>query len=299
MNHIKIKNAYRYCKALASNHYENFPVASWLLPTRLRNPVAAVYAFARTADDIADEGNIDAQERYRLLTKMDQQLVDIKTGKVPDTPVFIALADTIHHFSIPYQLFHDLLIAFRMDIEKKTYSDFKEILFYCRHSANPVGRSLLYLFNQATDHNLLLSDNICTSLQLINFLQDIQQDLQENQRVYIPQNDMKQYGISEEILLQRAKDCNLDQLIELQISRAWLLLKDGAPLAWKLKGRIKFEIRLIAYGGLTILRKLYRQGNDKFSRPRLTVTDKLWMLYRAFFGNINDFNLPNLLHHPG
>ena len=173
------QDAYRYCRQLAQSHYENFPVASLLLPKALRQPISVIYAFARNADDIADEGHYSASHRLAQLDHYEQQLIAASQQAYHgDDPVFIALQDVMRRFQLPSQLFSDLLTAFRQDVEKDHYQNYTDLLNYCQYSANPVGRLLLHLNDQAQPYWLQQSDAICTALQLINIYQDIQQDYQ-------------------------------------------------------------------------------------------------------------------------
>lgn len=174
----EIKAAYAYCQKIAQNHYENFPVASFILPKRLRAPIAVIYAFARTADDIVDEGNETAIERLKNLDHFKSELDNIQHNKMTN-PIFIALQHVISMHQLPIELFYDLLTAFKQDITQTDYQTFEEVLRYCRYSANPIGRLLLHLNGKASHENLLLSDNICTGLQLINFMQDLASDLKD------------------------------------------------------------------------------------------------------------------------
>ena len=267
------RQGYRWCRALARSHYENFPVASFLLPARLRNPIAAIYAFARSADDIADEGDAAADERLQQLDAMTMALEAIGSGTVPDAPLYQALADTIARNNLPIALFHDLLSAFRQDVRKTRYADFGEVMDYCRRSANPVGRLLLHLTGQASEHNLAMSDAVCSALQLVNFLQDIEQDYRENGRIYIPQDEMQRFVITEEDIGQRRNSFQFRLLVQHQIQRASKLLRAGSPLGKVLKGRFGLELRAIILGGARTLEKLYQQ-EDMFSRPRLDSADR-------------------------
>lgn len=284
----QIDQAYAHCQAMARSHYENFPVASWVLPRRIRRPVTAIYAFARTADDYADEAVIpgetvlDVTTRYARLDAMAAKLDMIGRGEIPDDPVFIALADSIERFKLPMPLFHDLLSAFRQDVEKKRYADFGEVMDYCRRSANPVGRLLLHLFGAASERNLALSDGVCSALQLINFMQDISQDALENDRIYLPEDEMKAFGVTVGQLRERRNSLQLGFLVDQQLNRAEKLLRAGCPLGVILKGRIGLELRLICEGGMAILHKL-RQRQNAFDRPRLSRRDGLGILRRALF----------------
>ena len=277
-----LEQSYQYCQQMARSHYENFPVASYLLPGKFRKPVSVIYAFARSADDIADEGSKSDQERLDALDLMQLKLQSCIQGQAND-PIFIALADVIHRHKLPIRLFEDLLKAFRMDVTKKRYADFGEVMTYCRYSANPVGRLLLLLYDQASPKNLGYSDAICTALQLINFLQDLQQDYHEMQRIYLPQDEMKRFGVTEEMIAQRQTTESIRNLLQFQVTRCRRLLQSGAPLGLVLKGRIGLELRLIILGGSRILKKLQNQDKDLFSRPRLGLNDWVPMLIHALF----------------
>ena len=275
-----VQEGYRWCRALARSHYENFPVASHLLPARLRDPVAAIYAFARTADDIADEGDFSADERLQQLADMVQKLDAIRAGNIPDIPLYQALADSINRHQLPFELFYDLLDAFRQDVDKKCYADFGELMNYCRRSANPVGRLLLHLNGQATERNLALSDAVCSALQLINFLQDIEPDYRARGRIYIPQDEMQRFAVSAEDIAQRRNGFQFRLLVQHQVDRADKLLRAGSPLGVRLGGRFGLELRAIILGGARILEKL-RQQDDLFSRPVLTGSDRWRILLGA------------------
>ena len=281
MTVLTLSEAYRYCQDLAAEHYENFPVASRLLPRRLRQPITVIYAFARTADDFADEGNRSPAERLKLLDDYETRLQRLLAGSPGSNPVFIALADVIKRYALPIGLFQDLLSAFSQDVTKQRYENIDEVMDYCRRSANPVGRLLLYLYNQAEAENLLLSDQICTALQLINFLQDLYQDYDEHNRIYLPQDEMRKYQINEAALQNRISNTAMQNLVQLQIQRAKALLLAGAPLGNKLAGRIGLELRMIIQGGMHILQKLENNGGNVFLRPRLKKSDYLGMFWNA------------------
>jgi squalene synthase HpnC len=285
-----ISQAYDHCLSLARSHYENFPVASLLVPKKLRAPIAAIYAFARSADDFADEGQDDADIRLARLQAYRDQLQALSHGQTITDPIFIAIADSVARFALPLSLFDDLLSAFIQDVTTTRYATFADVLDYCHYSANPVGRLLLHLNGAVDEQNLRDSDAICTALQLINFLQDIEQDYVENNRIYIPQDALDSHGIDESWFASRRTDQAMRELIAGQIEQARLLLLQGAPLARRLQGRFGLEIRLTIAGGLRILQRLARQRDDVFSRPRLDVVDKLWMLKQALFNPPLVFN---------
>lgn len=263
------------------DHYENFPVASILLPRRLRRPVQRIYAFARSADDFADEGERSADERLALLDGYRSELARIERNQPPETPLFVALEREIRAADLPLGLFRDLLDAFSQDVTKKRYADFGELMQYCRRSANPVGRLLLHLYRRADKRNCALSDAICSSLQIINFLQDIAID-HDKGRIYMPQDELRRFSVSEDHIANRRADSDWQAFMLFQIERARRLLASGAPLVKRLPGRVGWELRLIVAGGETILRKLHRSRGDVFSsRPRLQARDWPLMTYRA------------------
>lgn len=286
MDKETLQNAYSECLDLAMSHYENFPVASRLLPKHLRQPIAVIYAFARRADDFADEGNLTSEERMAALDDFSNKLHLIEQNEVVDDnsiedTTFIALADVIKQHQLPISLFHDLLTAFKMDVTKTRYANFGEVMEYCRYSANPVGRLLLHL-NKVTDEKSLgYSDAICSALQLTNFLQDISQDIEESNRIYIPQDEMEQYGVSEDDIRNKITNTASRKLIELQIRRTLKLMQAGAPLGKVLKGRMGLELRMTIMGGSRVLYKLNQQYGDVFSRPRLNKWDIVWIIWKA------------------
>ena len=281
MNKEILQNAYAECLHMAQSHYENFPVASRLLPKHLRMPIAVIYAFARRADDFADEGNLNDEERLEALTDFSHKLDLIEQQEDVEDNTFIALADVIKQHKLPISLFHDLLTAFKMDVTKARYENFGEVMEYCRYSANPVGRLLLHLNDAATPQNLGYSDAICSALQLTNFLQDISQDLEESDRIYIPQDEMKQYGVTEEDIHNKLTNPASHSLIQFQIQRTRKLMQAGAPLGKVLKGRMGLELRMTIMGGSRILYKLNEQHDDVFSRPRLSKWDIVWIIWKA------------------
>lgn len=264
-------------------HYENFPVASWLLPKRLRQPVEAIYRFARTADDIADEGDALPAERLSQLAQFHDGLDRIERGENPTDPIFGPLADAIRFHAIPIAPFRDLLSAFAQDVEKTRYAHFGEVMDYCRRSANPVGRLMLHLYGDHDPRHLAYSDAICSSLQLINFLQDIAIDYQKN-RIYLPQDELVAYHVSETQIAQGDTRGMWHTMMHKQIERARKLMQAGAPLGRQLKGRIGLELRITILGGETILRKLHADPGCVFhDRPVLTKTDWIRMLGRGLF----------------
>ena len=271
----QLQSAYDHCLRRVRGHYENFPVASLILPRHLRQPISVIYAFARTADDLADEGDLQPQQRLQQLDAMARQLDQLSQVDADTDPIFLALADVIQQHSLPLSLFHDLLSAFRQDVTKTRYADFEEMLDYCRRSANPVGRLLLHLTGHDSAANLAHSDAVCSALQLINFLQDIGQDLDENNRIYLPEDEMRDYGVTPAQLQQRRCDDALQQLLAKQRERTHALMLSGASLGRNLPGRFGLQIRMVIHGGLKVLDLLEKHHDQCFSRPRLQTGDWL------------------------
>ncbi len=266
---------------LAKNHYENFPVASFFLPKHLREPIALIYAFARQADDFADEGDLEPEQRLKLLNEFEAELDLIRSNQTPNSTLFIALQASIQKHRLDLAPFYDLLEAFKQDVTKTRYENFGEVMHYCRRSANPIGRLLLALYGQATERNIGMADAICSALQLINFLQDIAIDAQKN-RIYLPQDELKKYHVPESQIINSDSSGAWALMMEFQINRARKLLQSGAPLGLALSGRAGFEMRMMIAGGERILKKLHQARGNSFSiRPTLSKKDWLYMLYRA------------------
>ena len=252
---------------MSESHYENFPVASLLLPARLREPVAAIYAFARSADDIADEGNAPPAERLRRLDDYRRQLDDINGGSLE--PVFRRLQPVIAEHGLPLELFHNLLDAFSQDVHQQRYATFAELMDYCRRSADPVGRLLLHLFAADQPDHLRWSDAICSALQLINHWQDVAIDWRKG-RVYVPTEDLDRFSVSEAQIAAGRCDGPWQDLMRFQVDRATALMESGRPLGRNLKGRIGLEIRAIIAGGLRTATKIRLVNYDVFrQRPTL------------------------------
>ena len=281
---------------MAVDHYENFPVASILLPAPLREPVTAIYGFARSADDFADEGDLPPQQRSMLLAGYQAELDAIERKEPTQHPVFLRLRPVIARYDLPLQLFRDLLDAFMQDVSKDRYKDFAELMDYCRRPADPVGRLLLHLFGHATAENLSRSDAICSALQLINHWQDVGIDAAKGARgrIYLPQDDMACFGIDDAAILRRAvgkpasavpgdtASHDFSELLRFQVDRARALMLSGAPLGWDLPGRIGLEIRAIVAGGLCILDKIEAVDYDVFNRrPVLQAIDWPLILWRS------------------
>ncbi len=279
-----LESAYQQCETLARSHYENFPVASLMLPKGLRRPIAVIYAFARQADDIADEGHALPEVRSQQLDSYWKSLADIQNGIPATEPLFIALQDIFkNHPELPITLLFDLLRAFKQDIIKHDYQNFDEVLAYCRYSANPIGRLLLHLTHQATDQNLRYSDAICTSLQLINFLQDLRSDLLERNRCYLPQDEMTAFNLYPDMFKMGIEIDMMQKFIAKQLERIQGLFDFGTLLGKQLTGLFGFEIRLIIAGGQKIIDALYKR-NSIYERPRLKAWQWLPLFWYALMG---------------
>ncbi len=266
---------------MSVDHYENFPVASILMPKRLRKPIAAIYHFARAADDVADEGDMPDEDRLRLLEEFRTDLRQIAFHEVPQSPVTANLATLITQHNLPMQPLYDLLDAFKQDVEKKRYEDFDDLLEYCQLSANPVGNLLLHLYDEATPVNIAYSDAICTALQIINFWQDVAKDYAIG-RIYLPLDELASYGVTEEQIAQGISNDAWRKLMKFQVDRAREMMLSGKPLGTILTGRIGLEMRMIIAGGLRILDKLEKVDYDMFRhRPVLKPFDWVIMLAKS------------------
>jgi squalene synthase HpnC len=225
----EVAAAYRECVRIARAHYENFGVGSLLLPRALRRHVAAIYAFARAADDMADEGDLSREERLARLDAWEWALDEAYRGR-PTEPVFVALADTAARFAIPITPFRRLLRAFRSDVDFRPFATFDDLRGYCRDSADPVGHLILYLFGYGDAHRQALSDRVCTGLQLANFWQDVSVDAKKG-RVYVPLDDLARFGVSEDDLLRGRDDEPVRALLAFEVERARTHLVEGLALA--------------------------------------------------------------------
>ncbi len=266
---------------MSVDHYENFPVASILMPKRLRKPVSAIYRFARAADDIADEGQLSDEERLNRLGEFRAELGRIQNNEPPLTTVFQNLGAAVHEYALPMQPLYDLLDAFSQDVVKKRYANFDELLDYCRRSANPVGNLLLRLYGDATPVNIAYSDAICTSLQIINFWQDVAKDHAIG-RIYLPLDELARYGATEAQIANQISDDAWRSLMKFQVDRVRAMMLSGKPLGSILTGRIGLEMRMIISGGLRILDKLESAQYDMFRhRPVLKAFDWAIMLAKS------------------
>lgn len=267
---------------MSVEHYENFPVASALLPSRLRPAVEAIYNFARSADDVADEGDASPAERLAGLARYREGLDRMEQGLPPASPMFAALQNAVLEHSLALQPLRDLLSAFEQDVVTTRYPDHGTVLDYCRRSANPVGRLMLALYAQQDEESLRQSDAICSALQLINFLQDVAIDLRK-QRIYLPQEDLQRFGVTQQQMADGQVDQRWRALMRFEVERSRALMLAGAPLAKRLPGRIGWELRLVVQGGLRILERIEAVGFDVFKqRPTLGKSDWAVLLFRAF-----------------
>lgn len=278
--------------SLANIHYENFPVASVFLPKYLREPIGLIYSFARQADDFADEGDLAIEQRLGLLNNFRDELDLLHAYIKPQSDFFSALGAMIKAKKLPYEPFYDLLDAFSQDVTKTRYTDYDDLLDYCKRSANPIGRLLLHLYKQSNTQNIQHSDNICTALQIINFLQDIAIDFKKNdgkQRIYLCQDEMAAFGIAESEIQDfvggvKAVDENWQQFMLFNLHRVNALLYAGKPLGCILTGRIGFEMRMIIAGGERIITKISRVNGDIFNhRPTLNHMDWMLIFIKALF----------------
>ena len=286
-----IADAYAACTQMAREHYENFPVGR-LVPKKMQPHVHAVYAFARYADDLADEGYagsakargardvLTPEARLAALDDWERQLCS-----PPGTPglhfIFVALHETIRELDLPPGLFTDLLSAFKQDVVKRRYANFAEVLDYCRRSANPVGRLVLLLHGHREEELHLLADHICTGLQLANFWQDVGVDL-EKDRIYLPEDERKEYGVIEDGLFARLATDPYRKLLAFQVARTQGIFDRGAPLTKKLRGLLRLEIRLTWLGGTKILRKIEALNYDTLNhRPTVGKADMAVLFLKA------------------
>jgi len=286
-----LRAAYAECEQLASSHYENFPVASRLVPRAMRPHVAAVYAFARTADDFADEGSRPVEERLRLLDDWQSRLhacvrtsaVRVSGGESGDDRIFLALGETIRACNLPVSLFDDLLSAFRQDITVKRYDTWDALLDYCRRSANPVGRLVLRIAGYDDARLDQSSDALCTALQLTNFWQDLERDWIAG-RLYVPLDDVSAEAADTRDLDARRMTEAWVRVLRRVAGRTHESFMDGRQVCDGVSGRLRYELRLTWLGGTQILERLHRIDYDVFEhRPALGVVDAPSLLWRAFF----------------
>ena len=281
-NRISLRKARRYCRRLAKRHYENFTVASRLLPRALRQHFYNIYAYCRGADDLADQSG-DPQQALALLDWWEGLLRQCYRGQA-DHPVFIALAETIEAFSIPADPFVDLLAAFRQDQQVARYETVDQLLNYCRYSANPVGRLVLHLGGCCDEPRWLLADSVCTGLQLANFCQDVALDLARG-RVYLPQTHCRRYGYDEAAFARH--ECNeaFRHLLEAEVAEAEGWLHRGLPLVSMVPKELRLPVALFVHGGLAILAAIRDVDYDVWSkRPVLSKWEKFRLAVRCWWG---------------
>ncbi len=278
MNRARLEASYARCDALARRHYENFPVASWLLPRAMRPHIAAIYAFARVADDVADEPGRDPGERLGVLDAWGRDLHTALTEPDFDHAILPATADTIRRFELPVQLFDDLLSAFRQDVTVHRYETWTALMDYCRRSANPVGRLVLRVAAVRNESADLASDALCTALQLANFWQDFGVDWRSG-RLYVPRDEISRAGASEADLDRGSMTPGWKAAIRSCVEVTRRLFQAGRPVTDAVRGRLRLELRATWLGGVRILRKIERLDYDTLSvRPTLGATDALRLL---------------------
>lgn len=262
---------------MSVGHYENFPVASVLVPARYRSAVVAIYRFARAADDIADEGNAPPEARHRALDAFARNLDAIERGETPNEMPFAELAPAVREHDLPIGLLRDLLSAFAQDVDVTRYSTFADVLDYCRRSANPVGRLLLAMYGVDDAPSLAQSDAICTALQLANFWQDVAVDWRKDTRLYLPLEDLERFGVT---LAQIAKgdcDARFTRLMAFETARTRTLFDEGRPLIRRLPWRLGLELAAVIAGGKRVLERIDAVRGDVFAhRPILGKRD--WAL---------------------
>ena len=275
-----LAEAYEFCARVARSHYENFTIASWLMPRAMRKHMYAIYAYARMADDFADEEHNPVK-----LDEWEREL-DFAYADAPRHQVFVALTDTARRFDIPREPFADLLRAFRSDLDFRGFETIDDLLGYSRYSANPVGRLVLYLFGYRDAERQALSDQVCSGLQLVNFWQDVAVDLEKG-RVYLPRQDMARFRVSFEDLRLHNANSSFVALMRHEVARARELLMAGAPLAATVDKRLSRDIMMFAGGGLAILRAIEQADYDVFRRrPSLGKLDYARLGWRALRGRL-------------
>ena len=273
------ESAYISAEKFARTHYENFPVVSFLIKKELRKHVAILYWFARTADDIADNPNIPANDKIIKLNQFEDRLTSLLKGNY-ENEYELALSNTIHVMHLTKSLLYDLLSAFRQDLVKKRYQSFEDLLNYCKYSANPIGRLILEINNIRDSDAFYYSDKICTALQLINFYQDVTID-HGLDRIYFPLDEMSMFSVSENMFEFNKINHNLEKLVKYNIDRTENILREGKKLLKYLPGRLKIEIKWTVLGGMTILNKIRNNDFNIFTRPRLNKLDLLVLLFKS------------------
>jgi squalene synthase HpnC len=279
-----LEEARAYCERLAKSHYENFSVATWFLPKRLRQHFYNVYAYCRISDDLGDEVG-DPQQSLELLDQWEAELNACYAGS-PKHPVFVALAETVKQFGIPQHEFSDLLIAFRQDQTITRFETFDDILAYCRYSANPVGHLVLYLCGYSDAERQQLSDYTCTALQLANFWQDVFLDYGKG-RIYLPLEDLRRFGATGEDIAQRRATPQFLAMMKFEVERARDWFARGLPLVKKVNRELAIDLELFSRGGQEILNAIERQRFDVLkARPEISKSRKLMLVLRAAMGKL-------------
>ena len=282
-----LAEARAWCKHLAETHYENFHVASWFLPEALRPHFHAIYAYCRVSDDLGDEVG-DTAQSLALLDLWGRELDACYDGRARH-PVFVALAETIRACNIPKEPFADLLTAFRQDQTVARYATMDEVLGYCRYSANPVGRLVLYACGYSDDERFRLSDATCSALQLANFWQDVKVDFAKD-RVYLPQDDMQRFGVTDATIHQGIAIPEFRALLKSEVEYARTLFHQGLPLISMVNRDLALDLDLFSRGGLEILNAIERQDYDVLSaRPAISKRTKLQLALRAVSGKFLPF----------
>ncbi len=279
-----IAEAQEYCRRLARSHYENFSVATWFLPERLRQHFFNIYSYCRISDDLGDEVG-DPQASLEMLDQWQAELDACYAG-TPRHPVFVALEETVHKFEIPKQPFDALLKAFRQDQTVTRYERFEDLLGYCRHSANPVGHLVLYLCGYRDSERQALSDSTCTALQLANFWQDVSDDYSKR-RIYLPLEDLRRYEVTEEDISAARNPPAFCEMMRFEVGRARQWFQQGLPLAGKVDRELAVDIELFSRGGQEILNAIERQGYAVLGRrPAISRTRKLALVARSALGKL-------------
>ncbi len=282
-----LEEALAYCRRLAETHYENFHVATWFLPKALRPHFHAIYAYCRISDDLGDEVG-DRAVALALLDLWGRELDACYEGRARH-PVFVALAETIRFCQIPKEPFADLLVAFRQDQTVTRYANIDEVLGYCRYSANPVGRLVLYACGEVSEENFRLSDATCSALQLANFWQDVRVDFQKD-RVYLPQDEMRRFGVSDETIARGEATPEFRALLGHEVDFARGMFERGLPLIGRVNRDLALDLDLFSRGGLEILRAIERCDYDVLSaRPAISKRTKFALALRAMGGKALPF----------
>jgi squalene synthase HpnC len=288
-----LEEAREHCATLARSHYENFTVVSSFFPKAKRQDMFNVYAFCRYSDDLGDE-ELGQGDRVEALDAWDQEIDRMFAGE-PRHPILVALQETCARYSIPPKPLHDLVAAFRMDQTTTRWRDFDHLRHYCRHSADPVGRLVLYVFEEAREETFALSDETCTGLQLANFWQDVCPDLLERDRIYIPQDSLARFGVSEDEIRascaakrfvglrgERPDDEKWRALMKFEVDRARGFFERGSGLLPLVRPELRVDLELFGRGGAAILDAVERQGYDVFvRRPKLSKGKKAWLVLKA------------------